>query len=461
MTIRSEDMRRAADPHAAVIAATPQLPTRSGETAATAMAAKAQALIQSAYEVAFHRPRDFDQVREKLLKDCRRPSFAQVAEYAKPIGGDKVRGPSIRMAEAAIRCMTNIVVDTTTVYDDPEKRIVNVRILDLESNVPYAQDVTIEKSVERKSKKDGDVVLRERLNSYGHKLYIIVATDDEILNKQNALISKALRTQALRLVPGDLIDEALSVARQTRGQEDAKDPDAAKRAIYDAFAQVGVRVEQIKEYLGHDGTTLTPAELDTLRSLYAALRDSETTWREIMDSREPPKPKDPKEPSTKSQARPVDQQRPAETEKAAETSSNKRPAPAIAERREKAEELMRQAEQLSAEQTSAIGKTIADEFAGAGEGRITFNEITLAIASAKTPDDIDKNIIPMIPEIPNENHRKTLTNLANSKKKALQEQGGEEQPQQQQQQQQPRTQARSASVPTQTSRRTQRNLDMD
>lgn len=262
------------------------LPVHSNETASSAVAAQAKALVEARYTVALHRPRDIDEVRQRLLKECKRPSFAAVARYRKPIG-QGVEGPSIRFAEAAIRCMTNITVETITVYDDREKRIVRTMVTDLESNVPYSQDVTIEKTIERRSIKPGDEVLRTRQNSQGNLVHILVGTEDDILNKQNALISKAVRTLGLRLVPGDLVDEAMWQVKQTLKNADAADPDAAKIRLFDSFGEIGIRVSQIKEYLGHDGDTLTPKELADLRGLFAAIRDGETNWREIMDARAP------------------------------------------------------------------------------------------------------------------------------------------------------------------------------
>jgi hypothetical protein len=258
------------------------------DTASTAVAAQAKALVEARYIMALRRPRDMDVVREKMLKECSRPSFAAVARYTKPIGKDKTKwpsGPSIRFAEAAVRNMTNVTVETMTVYDDREKRIVRVTVTDLEANVPYSQDVTIAKTIERRQKKDGDTVISTRTNSYGDLLYILEATDDDIINKQQALISKAIRTLGMRLIPGDIVDECMDQVLVTQANADAQDPDAAKRKLFDAFAALGVRAEQIKEFLGHDAASLSPKELQDLRSLYAAIRDGEATWRDVMDQR--------------------------------------------------------------------------------------------------------------------------------------------------------------------------------
>lgn len=256
------------------------------ETAATAAAAQVKALVEARYTVAMHRPRDMDAVREALLKECRRPSFAAVARYHKPIGKGVV-GPSIRFAEAAARCMTNIVIEETTVYDDDEKRIIQVSVTDLEANVPYGTSITIDKTVERSRAGDGDELIRKRKNSKGYDVFIIRATEDDLLNKRNALASKAIRTMVLRLVPGDIVDECMAQVVRTQNDADAKDPDGARIRIVDSFSALNVTVADLKAYVGTDLNKLSPAELADLRALHAAIKDGETTWRAAMESRRP------------------------------------------------------------------------------------------------------------------------------------------------------------------------------
>lgn len=278
----------------------PMLPAMpaSHETAASAAAAQAKAVIEARYTIAIARPRDMDVVRQKLLKECSRPSFAESAQYRKPMGKKKnertgeweqqfIEGPSIRFAEAAIRCMGNIVVQVVTTYDDEEKRIVEVSVTDLEANVPFTTSITVGKTVERRNKKPGDEVIRERTNGNGDKVFIIRATEDELLNKQNALFSKAIRTNGLRLLPGDIVDECMAAAIKTAQNADAQDPDAARRKLLDAFAGIGVSAEDLKRYIG-DLSKLSPRELAELRALYAAIKDGETTWRSAWEAKFPP-----------------------------------------------------------------------------------------------------------------------------------------------------------------------------
>lgn len=273
-------------PKTTALATVPAAPL--AETAGQVLAAQARALVEARYTIAVAKPRDWDRVRERLLRECERPSFAEVAIYRKPVG-DGIEGPSIRFVETALQCMGNVLVESPTIYDDDEKRIVRVGVMDLENNCAYSKDVTVMKRVERRRLAEGQTPIRSRTNSRGQTVYLVAASDDECLNSENALVSKALRTQGLRLVPGWLVAEGEAKVRTTRQKRDAEDPDAAKRKLLDAFTGLGISVEQIKTYLGHDGATLTPKEREELRGLYAALRDGETTWREIMDAREPAK----------------------------------------------------------------------------------------------------------------------------------------------------------------------------
>ena len=86
--------------------------------------------------------------------------------------------------------MTNILTETSTVSEDDERRVIRVAVSDLETNTYFSQDVTVTKTVERRKLPQGEKPIRVRANSNGQPIYILHATDDEILNKQNALISR-------------------------------------------------------------------------------------------------------------------------------------------------------------------------------------------------------------------------------------------------------------------------------
>lgn len=252
--------------------------------ATAALIAKARADIEARWTMALHRPRNMDQVRTMIMKECRRPGFAASAIYRKPIG-DGVEGLSIRFAEAAARCFGNIAMEVTQIYDDETTRVVRVSATDLEANITWPQDVTVSKTVERRQLRKGQKPVAERTNSYGDRVFLVEASDDDLLNKQGALVSKALRTCILRIIPGNLQDEAYDVCNAILKDAAAKDPDSARNAVCDAFSDQGVQPTDLEEWLGHKLDVATPAEIEQLRRLFVAIRDGEATWPEALSAR--------------------------------------------------------------------------------------------------------------------------------------------------------------------------------
>src|SRR5205809_3863734 len=92
----------------------------TGERQQTALAARATAEVNARYIMALQRPRSWDDVRVRLLAECRRPGFARVARYLKPIGKG-VAGPSIRFAEACLRYCGNASASATVTFEDRTK----------------------------------------------------------------------------------------------------------------------------------------------------------------------------------------------------------------------------------------------------------------------------------------------------------------------------------------------------
>lgn len=256
--------------------------TTHAETAQAGMAEAARALVESRFVMALKRPRDWTTVGTKLRQTCDRPGFAEGAMYAIKRGVKTIEGLSVRFAEAAIREAGNLVQSTRITYDDATKRVVTVSMLDLETNATYERDITIDKTIERREPRDGQVVLSERMNSAGQKVYLVVSSPDELAQKEGAEVSKAFRTLALRLIPGDILDDCEERIRATRRKRTTEDPDAARKKLCDAFASFGVMPNNLIEYLGHPLEQTTVPEIETLRGHFASIRDGEQTWTQIM-----------------------------------------------------------------------------------------------------------------------------------------------------------------------------------
>ncbi len=271
-------------PSKALVNAAPTALSAQGETASSAAAAQAKTQVEARYMMAMHNPRSLMQFRARLLDACKRPRFAQTSRYAKPVGGGKVVGWSIRFAEEAARCLGNLLIESAVIYDDAAIRLVRVMVTDLETNLTYPTDVTVIKTVERSTLKAGQVAIKTRTNSTGRPTYLVEATEDDLLNKQNALISKAIRTGVLRVVPGDILEEAEEAVARTVKDEDAVDPASKAKAIADAFYSYGVMPAQIEAVLGHPLAQASSAEVSMMRSWFTAMKDNETTWRDIADA---------------------------------------------------------------------------------------------------------------------------------------------------------------------------------
>lgn len=255
------------------------------ETQGSAIAERAKAEVQARYIVAMQRPRDIDEVRIRLLSHCKRIGFAERAEYAKPVGGTKVTGPSIRFVETALQEYGNVEPDSYVTYDDDDRRIYRVTMTDLERNITYHEDALIEKVIERRSPKRGDIVLGQRENSSGGTTYRIKAQagDAELENRFAAEISKRTRKLGLRILPIDLVEEGVAQCRRTLQGGD-QDPAAARKKITDAFAEVGVMPKDLERYLGHPIASSSPAELADLRTVYRAVKDGESSWADLLEA---------------------------------------------------------------------------------------------------------------------------------------------------------------------------------
>lgn len=256
------------------------------ETQGSALAARQQAEVQARYIVALQRPRHYDEVRVRLLNHCKRRGFAERAEYAKPVGASKVVGPTIRFVETALQEFGNVVPDSYVTYDDEERRIIRVSMTDLERNITYHEDAVIEKVIERTSPKRGDVVLRQRENSRGGTTYVIRANngDGELENRYASEVSKKTRKLGLRILPIDLVDEAIALCRETMDKGGA-DPDAERKRCTDAFAEIGVMPSQIDAYLGHSISSASPPELRDLRGVFYSVREGHASWQDFVEAR--------------------------------------------------------------------------------------------------------------------------------------------------------------------------------
>lgn len=264
------------------------------ETAATALAEHVKATVQAKFIMALQHPRRPEEAWAKLVRECERFGFAEAAMYRLKKGKRQnahggwddnwIEGLSIGFARSAMQAWGNIEVAEMVTYEDEDKVIVSVAVLDLESNTGQTRAVAIARSIERSSG-DGRDVLGTRQNSYGKTVYIVRPTDDEMEVKKAAMVSKVRRTLILDLLPSDLKDDCMWTIRKTLDGGNKGDPEGDKKKMLIAYARIGISVQDIEQYIGHDIGQISPAEVTELRAIYRAVHDGETTWSAALEER--------------------------------------------------------------------------------------------------------------------------------------------------------------------------------
>lgn len=255
-------------------------PVRDTGTGAAIEAARAE--VEAAYIMALRRPRELNLVRCRIIDACARRGFAEAALYRKPVGGSEIRGLSIRAAEEFLRDMGNVRVSIINTYEDAATRRVKISATDLETNAGYSQEITIAKTVERRSK-EGREVLNTRTNKAGQIVFVVAATEDEMLTKEAAWVSKIIRNHGLRLVPGDILEAAESQIAKTlaNGQVNLKE---ANR-ILDAFFTLGIEPKAIEAYLGCSIKAVTDADIQRLREVYTGITEGQARWADYVKAK--------------------------------------------------------------------------------------------------------------------------------------------------------------------------------
>lgn len=284
-----------------------------------ALVASARAMTEARWIMAMRAPRNVLEVRQEILAECKRPGFAEVATYRKPVGGGShAEGLSIRFAEVAMRRMRNMQCKSTITYEDDKVRMITVSAVDYETNATWDIDLTVKKTVERRQLKPGQRPLGERVNSSGERVFIVEATDSDVATKSAAEVSKAARTCILRLVPGEIQDEAFELCKKVAGDRDAKDPQATAKRMLDAFADLGVKAGEVELWLGKPVAARTRDDAVQLNQIIAGIREGDVLWAEVLAQRVAERDVKPAKPAS-APASPPQAQDPATPARAAPT----------------------------------------------------------------------------------------------------------------------------------------------
>ncbi len=233
---------------------------------AVASAARVQAEIQSAYLVAMHKPRDEVVVWADMSKDLGTYDAAVKAFYSYPRGGDRISGPSVRMARELARRWGNMRSGIKVIEVTDEHVHIAGWALDLQTNAYSESDDRFKKLVQR---------------SYGkgqNKVTKWVEPDErdlrELIARRGAILE---RNCILKLLPRHRVDELVGIAIDTfykaeNGQL-AQSRDKTIEKLINRFSDFGVNGKMLEAYLGHPVSQIDNREYQELVTIGKALGD--------------------------------------------------------------------------------------------------------------------------------------------------------------------------------------------
>ena len=222
----------------------------------------AQKEIEGALFMAAQYPRNEEAAFARVAQSCKRWAFAVKVSYNIERAGRPIEGASVDLAREIARCWGNLRYGADVIYDDEETRTVRAWAWDLQTNTKGQQDVTFRKVVFRKKtgwRKCDDNELREITNSYA---------------------GRAVRNCILNLLPPDLVDDMVHLAKETIVKDAGKDPADARKKLVIAFAAMGVTVEELEGYLEHPVRQITEEEVAKLRGIWKSISDGNSVWSE-------------------------------------------------------------------------------------------------------------------------------------------------------------------------------------
>lgn len=226
---------------------------------------RAVAEIQAAMVVARASPRDPIRAMDMILQDCMRPRLAEGALYSYTRGGTEITGPSIRLAEAIGRRWGNLECGVKELSRRDGYSECIAYAWDLETNFRDAKTFHVKHWRDRKS--GAGYLLTDERDIY------------ETVANQGA---RRKRACILAVVPGDVVEAAVLQCENTLKTSADTSPDAMKKMV-EAFAAFGVTREQIEKRIQRRLDSIQPAQMVSLKKIYASLRDGMSAARDWFD----------------------------------------------------------------------------------------------------------------------------------------------------------------------------------
>ncbi|BCP56215.1 hypothetical protein K32_48320 [Kaistia sp. 32K] len=221
-------------------------------------------------------PRDLNGAYAELMEACKLPALAGVAFYSVPQGGQKVTGPSIRLAEEIARVYGNFEFghrELSRIEAGPGPREfgrseIEVYAWDKQTNNRSIRQITVLHVLDTK---EGPRKLRDQ---------------KDIDNKIANVASKQSRGRILAMMPKWMVEAAIEECKKTLAGNNQEPLSVRARKMTQAFATYGVTTEHLERYLGHKLDEILLDELADLTGVFNALKDG-TPASEFFGAEEP------------------------------------------------------------------------------------------------------------------------------------------------------------------------------
>ncbi len=229
---------------------------QGGGALAQASASREMEEVKGQIFMAKQFPRNVFQAEQRVLDTCRRPALAQVAMYQYPRGGQRVTGPSIRLAEAIAQNWGNLSYGIQELEQREGESVAKAFCWDLETNVRQEKVFTVKHSMKAK----GAIKKLEDPRD----IYEKVANDG----------ARRLRSCILGVIPGDIIDKAIVQCHETlAGNSQGPLKDRIANALRSYKEQHRVTQAMIEAKFGYNADSFTEYDYVELINIFNSLKD--------------------------------------------------------------------------------------------------------------------------------------------------------------------------------------------
>lgn len=249
--------------------ATPRQPEFIGQVTAVEQA-RAVAEVHAAVVVAQQVPRDMGRAIAEMRHACGRLGLASRAFYSVPNRGS---GSTVHLARELARIFGNVQYGVHELRRDDAAGISEVQAFawDVERNTRSTRTFVVPHA---RMKKVNGQPTREKLTDLG----------DIYLMNQN-VGARAVRECVFTILPRDFVDEAEDICRQTLEHGEGKPLVERVGEMIQAFADVGVKVEQLETKLGLKRGSWTPGDVAQMGIAFRSIQRGETTKEDEFPQR--------------------------------------------------------------------------------------------------------------------------------------------------------------------------------